>query len=49
MRISDIGNLLRGDWPTVARELEIGDDDIAIIKHEYPDNEGQQVRMRQKK
>lgn len=42
LRISDIGNLLGSDWVHVAKELEIDDSDINIIKAEYPNNEGQQ-------
>ena len=45
LRISDIGNLLGSDWEKVANELEIDESDVAIIKGEYPGNEGQQAMV----
>ncbi len=40
LRISDIGNLLGSDWVKVAKDLDIEESDINIIKSEYPDNQG---------
>merc|ERR1712051_63383 len=43
LRISDIGNLVGSDWINLARELDISDSDINIVKSEYPDSDGQQA------
>lgn len=43
LRISDIGNLLGDDWVAVAKDLNIDEADVNIIKSEYPQNEGGQT------
>ncbi|XP_066941553.1 ankyrin-2-like isoform X49 [Macrobrachium rosenbergii] len=43
LRLTDISNMLGTDWVGLARELEISDSDINIIKSQYPDNAPQQA------
>ncbi|XP_047739260.1 centrosomal protein of 290 kDa isoform X8 [Hyalella azteca] len=43
LRLSDISNMLSGDWVALARGLDVGDSDINIIKSQYPDNDAQQA------
>ncbi|KAB7494140.1 hypothetical protein Anas_01326 [Armadillidium nasatum] len=43
LRLSDISNMLASDWVALAKELEISDSDINIIKTQYPDNTPQQA------
>jgi len=45
LRVSDISNLLGGDWVRLARELAIEEQDINLIITEYPDNVGQQAMV----
>ncbi|XP_042859644.1 ankyrin-2-like isoform X30 [Penaeus japonicus] len=43
LRLTDISNMLGTDWVGLARELEISDSDINIIKSQYPDNAPKQA------
>ncbi|KAI5703727.1 hypothetical protein M8J76_002558 [Diaphorina citri] len=43
IRLSDISNLLAGDWRLLAAELGIADDDVRAIGQEYGDNPRQQA------
>jgi ankyrin len=45
LRVSDISNLLGSDWVGLARELDIEDQDINLIRSEYPDNVCQQAMV----
>ncbi len=45
LRVSDISNLLGGDWVRLGRELGVEEQDINLIITEYPDNVGQQAMV----
>ena len=45
LRVSDISNLLGGDWVRLGRELGVEEQDINLIMTEYPDNVGQQAMV----
>ena len=45
MNLSDICNLLGSDWVKLARQLDIKESDINIIKSEYPDDTSQQAMI----
>lgn len=43
IRLTDIANLLDKDWESLAEELNIPPNDVALIKEEYPDKPAQQA------
>jgi ankyrin len=43
IRLTDIANLLDKDWESLAEELNIPPNDVALIKQEYPDQSAQQA------
>lgn len=45
IRISDISILLNNDWEKLANELKVSQEDIALIKSEYPQDEKQQASV----
>lgn len=45
IRLSDICNLLGPDWEKLAKELEIDDSDINLIKNEYPGEDSKQAMI----
>ncbi|XP_063707061.1 ankyrin-3-like isoform X2 [Culicoides brevitarsis] len=45
IRISDISILLNNDWEKLAHELQVSNEDIALIKEEYPQDEKQQASV----
>lgn len=45
IRLSDICNLLGTDWDKLAAELEIPNDDVELIKNEYPEKPSHQAMV----